>query len=164
MLTKEELSNIFKNDFYSLFQIPKEQLDWTFSYPLIPIGTLIDSKEILKENGKKYKRFNEYFTFRGEGQMFTYSKSIVPISVTSIFVPEQKCNGKTTQSYFCINVNFLTIDDAAYYLRFNFENADEYKSVINAINEFLEKYTYMPDSLEFENYWKDYPECTIDFN
>lgn len=164
MLTKEELSNIFKNDFYSLFQIPKEQFDWTFSYPLIPLGTLIDPKEILKENGKKYKRFNEYFTIRGEGQMFTYFKPIVPVSVMAVFVPEQKCNGKTTQSYFCISVNFLTIDDAAYYLTFNFETVEEYKAIIDSINEFLEQYTFMPDSLEFENYWKDFPKVTVDFN
>lgn len=164
MIQKNELIEIYKNNFYNLFYIPKEQFDWTFSYPLIPIGTLTDVKDILKECGTKYKRFNEYFTIRGDGKMFTYCRPIVPVSVSTVYSAPHKVSGKEYPAYFSVCCNFLTIDDAAFYLRFNFETPTEYMNIINSLNEFLEQYTYMPDSLEFENYWKDFPNVTVDFN
>lgn len=163
-MTKEQFIEIMNKRMYDLFDIPKEQFSNLFSYGLIPNRELTDIEEIIEFESKKYHRWNEYSAIRLAGKMFTYGRDIVPISVTTVYSPKGTVMGKRYEEFRCVCCNFLTIDDAAFYIRINFDTADEYRNIINKINDFLETYTEMPDSLEFENYWKDYPKCTVDFN
>lgn len=174
-LTKEKFIYLFKNNFYLLFNIPEEKFYYLFDAEPFLLNDISTLKEIIKElnnnSTNRYKTLVSYGAIRKAGNMFTYDKNIVPISINIMYVPQSKLFGKITKHYISCQFYAHTIDDysmsAHNYI--DFENNSIENILNNIIHfikdsfEFLNEYTNMPNDDEFTLWWKK-RNCECDFN
>ena len=86
--------------------------------------------------------------------MFTYNREIVPISLSTMYYTKQ------------LQFRFIayTIDDNCMSFWKECRDYDELIKYYRLAFEFLNIYTEMPDTKEFEDFWNQYDVTDYDYN
>lgn len=161
-LTKEELA---KEDKYSLLSTPVSRLTHWFTYEPIPTCQHVDIDDFIKNNSGTsiYNKCNDYIAVRGSGDMFTYDKEFVVITITSVFKPEEVVNKKKFKEHFYIRVYFHTIDKYGRGLVLKFKNKNDYIKQIERIKIYLYQHPTMENDDDFNKYWTQFDDVLTDF-
>jgi hypothetical protein len=170
---KETFINTFNENIYQFFNFH----DLLFKY-LIDAEPMLNQKSFLTKSqinslllskSTKYHKFNEFFAVRKSGKMFTYSNNIVPIAIYTLYQPASlvklsKFKKELKPGYLVFRFHAYTIDDSSMDFSININSLEELNNFYKYSFEFLNIYTYMPSSEEFELFWKKYGVIDFDYN
>lgn len=149
----------FNENMYKLFYIPAEFLNNLYdAEPVFNKYKIFKNKQavnnLINQDKIKAARFNEFFAIRKAGEMFTYNREIVPISLSTMYYTKQ------------LQFRFIayTIDDNCMSFWKECRDYDELIKYYRLAFEFLNIYTEMPDTKEFEDFWNQYDVTDYDYN
>lgn len=170
---KETFINTFNKNIYQLFNCH----DLLFKYlidsePMLNQESFLTKSQInnlLMSKSIKYHRFNEFFAIRKSGKMFTYSSNIVPIAIYTLYQPASlvklsKFKKELKQGSLIFKFHAYTRDDSSMDFLIKINSLEELNNFYKYSFEFLNIYTYMSSSEEFELFWKKYGVIDFDYN